>query len=323
MNKGITTLILGVIVCAMGLVFFLHMGKAPDRSEDFTQTFSNGTVENEAGIRTNSSVGSMPIVGSPNNRLDSGKVSSSQLQKPSLQAAASKAITSAVPEEPGQQAGAELKKSPVTVPQTTNNTSDQQSATLVTPSQTDAVSKMPFSGAVSGVEAKDTEPEVTVVNSTATKKTFAAISESGDNAQQQGDTVAEKEIKETKKPIAGGLSAGSPAPKSDTAAGISGTHTMKAASFHFSGAKIRFRVESNNEFSYRTMLLSEPDRLVIDFPGTWTDIKAPEVPKNLLVEKVRVGSQKAGPRFVLDLFGKPKKYEVVRISSAIVEFVVE
>ena len=54
---------------------------------------------------------------------------------------------------------------------------------------------------------------------------------------------------------------------------------------------------------YKNMLLSGPDRLVIDLDGKW-QIKAPGVPKNPAVTNVRLGKDGDKTRIVIDLSGK-------------------
>ena len=54
---------------------------------------------------------------------------------------------------------------------------------------------------------------------------------------------------------------------------------------------------------YKNMLLSGPDRLVIDLDGKW-QIKAPGVPKNPAVTNVRLGKDGDKTRIVIDLTGK-------------------
>ena len=51
------------------------------------------------------------------------------------------------------------------------------------------------------------------------------------------------------------------------------------------------------------MLLSNPERLVIDLEGKW-QIKAPGVPKNAAVTNVRIGKGTDKTRVVIDLAGK-------------------
>lgn len=70
------------------------------------------------------------------------------------------------------------------------------------------------------------------------------------------------------------------------------------------------RVAANAPFTYKTMLLNSPERLVIDIEGVW-EIKAPGVPKNPLVTNVRIGKMPDKTRVVIDLRAKPAQTRYV------------
>ena len=65
-----------------------------------------------------------------------------------------------------------------------------------------------------------------------------------------------------------------------------------------SGATVR--IVGNTGISYKPMLLTEPDRIVLDLDGDW-DIKAPGIPKNKLVTNIRIGKPNGKTRVVIDL----------------------
>ena len=85
---------------------------------------------------------------------------------------------------------------------------------------------------------------------------------------------------------------------------------------------MQLRIEADTPFPCRAFVLNKPDRLVIDLPGSWKGMKAPSVPQNRLIKTVRVGSQPAGPRIVLDLESAPKAHKVQR-NGNVVEIVVQ
>lgn len=60
------------------------------------------------------------------------------------------------------------------------------------------------------------------------------------------------------------------------------------------------RIVGNAGISYKPMVLTGPDRVVVDLDGDW-DIKAPGVPKNDLVTNVRIGKLNGKTRVVIDL----------------------
>ena len=99
-------------------------------------------------------------------------------------------------------------------------------------------------------------------------------------------------------------------------------HVLKDIGLHFSGQNMQLRIEADTPFPCRAFVLNKPDRLVIDLPGSWKGMKAPSVPQNRLIKTVRVGSQPAGPRIVLDLESAPKAHKVQR-NGNVVEIVVQ
>lgn len=61
---------------------------------------------------------------------------------------------------------------------------------------------------------------------------------------------------------------------------------------------------------YKTMALTNPERLVVDLEGQW-QIKAPGVPENVLVRNVRIGKMADKTRVVIDLSEKPARTRFV------------
>ena len=65
------------------------------------------------------------------------------------------------------------------------------------------------------------------------------------------------------------------------------------------------RIVGNANISYKPMVLTGPDRVVVDLDGYW-DIKAPGIPKNDLVTNVRIGKLNGKTRVVIDLNSSAK-----------------
>ena len=65
------------------------------------------------------------------------------------------------------------------------------------------------------------------------------------------------------------------------------------------------RIVGNVNISYKPMVLTGPDRVVVDLDGDW-DIKAPGIPKNDLVTNVRIGKLNGKTRVVIDLNSSAK-----------------
>lgn len=61
---------------------------------------------------------------------------------------------------------------------------------------------------------------------------------------------------------------------------------------------------------YKTMALTNPERVVVDLEGQW-QIKAPGIPKNALVSNVRIGKMADKTRVVIDLTEKPARSRFV------------
>lgn len=65
------------------------------------------------------------------------------------------------------------------------------------------------------------------------------------------------------------------------------------------------RIVGNANISYKPMVLTGPDRVVVDLDGDW-DIKAPGIPQNDLVTNVRIGKLNGKTRVVIDLNSSAK-----------------
>ena len=72
------------------------------------------------------------------------------------------------------------------------------------------------------------------------------------------------------------------------------------------------QIEANSPFSANAFVLTGPDRLVVDLPGTWQGMRVPSIPENRLIKNARLGQQPAGPRLVLDLTGPIKGHKIER-----------
>ena len=98
---------------------------------------------------------------------------------------------------------------------------------------------------------------------------------------------------------------------------------LKNIGLHFKGNGMALRIEADRQFSYKTFVLPTPDRYVVDFPGTWENLRVPKVPSNQLIKSVRLGKQSGGPRMVMDLHRAPRKHTVVWLSPTVLEIQVE
>lgn len=72
------------------------------------------------------------------------------------------------------------------------------------------------------------------------------------------------------------------------------------------------RISGNNSMAWRSMILDNPPRVVVDLDGVWNFPPNPGVPKNELVNNVRVGKTSDNrTRVVIDLKQKPKNARVI------------
>jgi hypothetical protein len=73
------------------------------------------------------------------------------------------------------------------------------------------------------------------------------------------------------------------------------------------------RLGGDKPLVYTSMLLRDPDRLVLDLAGQW-NVSIPGIPQNRLIKAIRVGRQADSTRMVVDLHGAPASYRLVKTS---------
>ena len=72
------------------------------------------------------------------------------------------------------------------------------------------------------------------------------------------------------------------------------------------------QIDADAPFPSSAFVLSGPDRLVVDLPGSWREMRRPTIPENRLIKNARLGQQPSGPRLVLDLTGPIKGHKIER-----------
>jgi len=72
------------------------------------------------------------------------------------------------------------------------------------------------------------------------------------------------------------------------------------------------QIEADSPFPSNVFVLTGPDRLVVDLPGSWQGMRIPSIPQNRLISNIRLGLQPAGPRLVLDLTGPVRGHNIER-----------
>ena len=73
------------------------------------------------------------------------------------------------------------------------------------------------------------------------------------------------------------------------------------------------RLSGDHPLVYKSMLLHNPDRFVLDFEGQW-NVAVPGIPPNKIVKAIRVGRQEDATRMVVDLHRAPASSRVIKMS---------
>lgn len=71
------------------------------------------------------------------------------------------------------------------------------------------------------------------------------------------------------------------------------------------------RIGADKPIKYSSMTLENPNRVVLDLDGQWEFPPDPGIPRNDLVEHVRIGKNGDKTRVVIDLKDKPRQSRVV------------
>ena len=84
------------------------------------------------------------------------------------------------------------------------------------------------------------------------------------------------------------------------------------------GKSVVFRMTGAAPIRTKTLLLTGPDRYVVDLQGNW-GIQLPRVPKDLWLSGIRLGHHEESTRLVFELTRAPKSAKVVKINDKTVE----
>lgn len=317
MNKGITILILLVVLGAMALVFYSHT-RQPARPE----TASADSARSGLAQPGDQPAGGPALSGSaPGGRTDGSPLRSPQdgggLKQIDPPLSSGRPGTDGAPSPVRVTAGntavpAQPPLPPVTPPAAPGGSSVPPGASEPAAPGPDTAGREPAGRPSSG------SPELTPWG---TPSSTPAPGASAPGAPSSGKPA------EATRPAGSGSREPAPpaaavSPAKEPVLSDKGAHVLKDIGLHFAGQTMRLRIEADTPFPARTFVLNSPDRLVIDLPGVWKGVKAPSVPQNRLIKGVRVGAQTAGPRIVLDLSAAPKGHKVQRDGN-VVEIVVQ
>jgi hypothetical protein len=114
-----------------------------------------------------------------------------------------------------------------------------------------------------------------------------------------------------------------PATSSTTASVSQGYGNILQTTLKFRGLGMFLSIEADSPLPAKHFVLASPDRLVIDLPGAWKNLKLPAVPSNMLIKDIRIGRQADADRIVIDLSRKIKNDSMIRINDKKVEIFFE
>lgn len=104
-----------------------------------------------------------------------------------------------------------------------------------------------------------------------------------------------------------------------TASRSEGSGRILDISLHFRDQGMFLSIEGNGPLPAKYFILSQPERLVVDLPGSWKGLKSPVVPSNNVLKSARTGRYGNADRLVLDLVGPIKTHQLTRINDNKVE----
>lgn len=296
MNKQITLLILGVVLCAMGMIVYFHASSEPESASPGMQagTSLNGSAASGNGTSAGTEAGSGETAASGQAGANRGN-ELPRVDPPLSSQSAQNGGQPAVAGGGNQTGGA---------------AGGSQGGGAQSASVQGNAGQNP-STAASGQSSQGAASQGSQTGGTQDTTGRGSQAGSAQGSTSQGNQTGSAQ----------GAASGASSSQSSQLS-LTGKHDLKSIGLHFSGQRIFLRIEANDPFPCKTFVLNTPERLVVDLPGTWTGMKAPAVPQNNIIKSARYGVQKAGPRLVLDLEKAPK-YEVTRPSPTVVEIYVQ
>ncbi len=299
MNKGITIAVLGVLLCAMGLVFYTQMqqpptlsgpvlgGSVPEPTGPTVYTLTPQSIGQSPSVNTTGG-GPAPVVVSTGTNSELPKLYPPVVSSAAPVETEPKAVEA--PKPPSAFAGASLTPIPMEGKK---------------PEEAPKAPVIPIASA-----GGKTEPAKPAVKPEDPK--VPAKPTDDKTPAKPGTEGAKPPVKPTadtqKTPVKPGAEGSKVASTERPVIDPAGKRTLKDISLQISGKQVTLYIEADTAMISKTFALVAPDRLVVDLPGTWQGMRAPAVPKNNIVKSARVGSQPSGPRLVLDL-ERPSKFE--------------
>ncbi|MDR1241298.1 MAG: AMIN domain-containing protein [Deltaproteobacteria bacterium] len=302
MNKYITTLVLGVVGVAMALVLGIHMRQVS--GDGHNAPVAGGSSSNVNPGYAPPSVTTEeapPPAASARLNLGQPSVPSSQASSsaPGIQPPAGLALTER------QNADTETSPNPPGGPdQPALQGSAPPPATGPAAGGESAGRSSPLTPATPPARSVTTTPETTREATPNTPPRQNAVRPPSTSGQPSGTPQAR------------------PAQARSTASAASvavGRGNILQTSLKFRGLGMFLSIEADSPLPVKYFVLSSPDRLVIDLPGAWKNLKLPAVPSNMLVKDIRIGRQADSDRIVIDLGRKIKNDSLIRLNDKAVE----
>ena len=334
MNKGITLLILLVLLSAMGIVFYGNMDAeqpAPvAQRQQLPQPPRDPQIEDlpmpPAPTAPVVVAGDQPRttqVAPPQRATENSLATQAVLpvkRNATVPAAAPK-LPQALPANHTQATAAKLQANtqplaqagtqatpPAATPQEQATT--KPAGTVATP----ALPQIPPTALQPSAQATKTAPAAT-----ATAPAKAPEANPAKPVKQETPAPKEEPVKKAEAPVKEATFTVDEASLSATA-----THTMGGVLVEKKGKGFVVRITTTDStFPFKVSQLPGPDRLIIDLPGTWKKASAPEVPGGLIATGSRLGNHPTGIRIVFDLTRPVKVASRTRPNATTVELVLE
>jgi hypothetical protein len=297
MNKGITLLISLVVLAAMGLVMFFHIGgkQAPGQP-------SFPVAEQRGESRQSGFASPLHAPQGDTGELRSIEPPISNSLPPSSPQARSEGSPQPVRLTPSFDGN---PPQPVALPQPFGTDNSRASDTEPPADKTPISAAAASPGAAQPVPAKESNTPPASGAVSAEKPVTGSPGLTPWTNPPEEATAAQPQSKPQEAPAARQQSKPQAAP-------ASGTHSLRNISLHFAGQGMVLQIEAEAPFPSSAFVLTGPDRLVVDLPGSWKGMRKPSVPENRLIKDARLGQQPSGPRLVLDLANPIKGHTIER-----------
>lgn len=287
MNKGISLAIVGVLLCAMGIIFFMSLSADKDEKR-FTQTPQETILPDQPAETGQNDI---PLIAGK----DAGQ---------------ERVIPTIPPQTTSRPDQTKVTPPPVTTPPVKKIEPATAPSEKKAAPPTQKTAKQPVQP-----ESSQTKP--------ATPPAKTETSSKPETPPVKTQTPQQEQTKAPSlKPLESATASQEKTPPATVAQAAKNEHTLSKIGLHFRGNDIYLRIEADSAFKEEVFTLPSPDRLVVDLVGKWKNVTAPVIPSNQLVTKARIGQQPNATRLVLDL-SRGTKFTVLKVSDTVVEILMQ